>query len=183
MSLVAAGLYSPDESSYTLSAFVVSGIGVKPQTKFGSAPPPLEHTGPTTARIPNEYKISHMLGPEGLCSPDMVTQTPRLNHDAPVDELLDIATLWQSYWRKYAENMTVPVLYIAGAEDLMWDMSVQNVQAFSEAFLRSPRVETSRIPCAPHNIEMSLQRTGFWARLIGFAVESAVAAKIRERVE
>ena len=109
---------------------------------------------------------------ERLVDPEIAPYTEDLNKPVPLDELHDVRTTWQSYWRSYAERVTVPFLYAVDDQDGFWDSSeegtMQSTQVFQTAI---SKVENVDMPMAPHCMEMSLQGTAWQLRCLGFAIE------------
>jgi hypothetical protein len=108
-----------------------------------------------------------------------IQQTERLQHEILLEELYDINVLWPDYWRKYAAEVEVSVLYTLGEYDSLWNNTDQDVKDFAAGFLKATSVEAKRLLLAPHCIEHSLQATGLILRTFGFAIESAVQLKLR----
>ncbi|PSN68313.1 alpha/beta-hydrolase [Corynespora cassiicola Philippines] len=174
---VAAGLHASDGGSYPLSAVIITGIGVE----VGSRKLHWESTSPGYIRIAEDFKDDIMLTRRELYDSDILKTTAQLNQDAPLDECIDIGTQWLSYWNKYAGVITIPVLYMGGAEDQMWNLSKENIEDFGKAFRSSKKVETVQIPCAPHNIELSHQSIVLWGRAGAFAIESTVEGALAKK--
>ncbi|KAJ9615104.1 hypothetical protein H2200_001178 [Cladophialophora chaetospira] len=177
VAVVASSLHAcdGDMQTYPLSGMSISGVGsnVKTLPMEAFQKDPKELVG-ISIRIPNEQKDMLMLGPAKLYNPDILRQTERLQHDVTLEELYDINISWRSYWRKYAANVKVPVLYTLGEFDELWNKSDQDVEDFAKGFVNAPPVEARRLLSAPHCIEHSLQCSGLTLRTFGFAIECAV---------
>jgi pimeloyl-ACP methyl ester carboxylesterase len=183
ITIVAASQHGSENTSsaYPLCGISISGVGSHVKTL------PLEAFNQgrkelvgISMRIPNDQKDLLMLGPVQLYDPIVLKQTERLQHDATIEELYDINVLWQGYWRQYAAEIAVSILYTLGEYDELWHTSDQDVKDFAEGFVKAPTVESRRLLSAPHCIEHSLQATGFTMRTFGFALECAVDCKLRK---
>jgi pimeloyl-ACP methyl ester carboxylesterase len=177
VAVVASSLHACDGDvpAYPLSGMSISGVGSNVKTLPMEAfhKDARELVG-ISIRIPNEQKDMLMLGPAKLHSPAILKQTERLQHDVSLEELYDINVSWRSYWRTYAANVKVPVLYTLGELDELWNRSDQDVEDFAKGFVNAPPVEARRLLSAPHCIEHSLQCHGLTLRTFGFAIECAV---------
>jgi pimeloyl-ACP methyl ester carboxylesterase len=180
--VVAASLHGSEHalSVYPLSGISISGVGSNVKTL------PMEvfkkdakELAGISIRFPNDQKDMLMLGPAKLYDPTILEQTERLQHEATVEELHDINMLWRSYWRQYAAEVVVSVLYTLGEYDELWNKSDQDVKDFADGFVKAPTVESRRLLSAPHCIEHSLQATGLTLRTFGFAIECGVYCKLR----
>ena len=181
ISVVAASLHGSEHASslYPLCGISISGVGsnVKtlPMVEFEKDPKELAGI---SIRFPNDQKNMLMLGPTKLYDPTILEQTERLQHEITIEELHDINILWRSYWRQYAAEVVVSVLYTLGEYDELWNKSDQDVKDFAEGFVKAPTVESRKLLSAPHCIELSLQATGLTLRTFGFAIECAVYCKL-----
>ncbi|KNG89509.1 hypothetical protein ANOM_002230 [Aspergillus nomiae NRRL 13137] len=116
---------------------------------------------------------------EWLVDPEIAPYTEDLNKLVPLDELHDVCTTWQSYWRSYAERVTVPFLYAVVDQDGFWDSSEEGTMQSTQVFqTESPKVENVGMPMAPHCMEMSLQGTAWLLRCLGFAIECTMGQDI-----
>ncbi|PMD37032.1 hypothetical protein L207DRAFT_515467 [Hyaloscypha variabilis F] len=165
---------------YPLCGISISGVGsnVKrlPMEEFNMD---LQKMKGISLRFPNAQKDVMMLGPSNLYDPAILKQTERLQHEILLEELYDINVLWPDYWRKYAAEVEVSVLYTLGEYDSLWNNTDQDVKDFAAGFVKATSVEAKRLLLAPHCIEHSLQATGLILRTFGFAIESAVQLKLR----
>ena len=177
VAVVAASLHARDgiEPAYPLSGMSISGVGsnVKSLPMEAFEKDPRDLLG-ILIRIPNQQKDMLMLGSAKLYNPAILHQTERLQHDVSLEELYDINVSWRSYWRTYAADVKVPVLYTLGEYDELWNKSDQDVEDFAKGFVSAPPVEARRLLSAPHCIEHSLQCSGLTLRTFGFAIECAV---------
>ncbi len=177
VAIVAASLHARDgdRSAYSLSGLSISGVGSNVNTLPIEAfqKDPRDLVG-ISIRIPNDQKDFLMLGAAKLYDPAILKQTEKLQHDVTLEELYDINKLWRDYWRKYAADVKVPVLYTLAEFDELWNKSDQDVEDFAKGFVNAPPVEARRLLSAPHCIELSLQCSGLTLRTFGFAIECAV---------
>lgn len=109
-----------------------------------------------------------------LIDPDVLQLTEQLNHPAPLAEVIDIAQLWRSYWRRETEKVKVPVFYALNEVDPWFDSSDASVSTFASGFTGSAKVIHGRVAKAPHCMELSLQAKGWMLQCGGFALECAV---------
>ncbi|KAI0390306.1 hypothetical protein F5Y17DRAFT_445322 [Xylariaceae sp. FL0594] len=95
--------------------------------------------------------------------------------------------------KSWAQSVHVPVMLGLASWDELWidnnpnnthhrqkeqdwdDENEKLLQTFATQFPRSPRIDTSVVVGAPHNLEMSHWAPGWFARCFGFAVECAVS--------
>ncbi|EED19178.1 conserved hypothetical protein [Talaromyces stipitatus ATCC 10500] len=179
-------------SLYPLSGLVISGIGCVQRKVESDKQSPNHDNGEKKAQEPvlpakkTRYitfeitrKNSTMLdftadkSPAGLLiSPDILQVTEQLNRPAPLAELIDVAQLWRSYWRREAEQVNVPVFYALTEVDPWFDSSNKSVSEFAGGFTSSPKVMHGCVPRAPHCIELSLQAKGWMLQCGGFALET-----------
>lgn len=116
-----------------------------------------------------------------LINPDILQLTERLNHPAPLAEVIDIGQLWRSYWRRETAKVKVPVFYAMNEVDPWFDSSDASVSMFAGSFTSSPKLVHSHIVRAPHCMELSLQAKGWMLQCGGFALECAVAFDLSNR--
>lgn len=193
MAIVAA----TEPKEYPLAGLLVSGIGCKSRMhespnpshgnegdRHGSRDCDQADEQQTHIRFNPNVKDRLMLNfpPKAnevlLVGPEVSSYTEALNKPVPLGELYDVRTMWQSYWRSYAERVTVPFLYAIGDQDGFWDSSEEGTMQFTEIFrTKSPKVESVVIPLAPHCMEMSLQGTAWLLRCLGFAIECTMGQR------
>ena len=184
--LVSAAEYAKHKytTPYHLAGLMLSGIGCKnPENSFdvilqeeykANRPMPLKQIG-----FPSDQQVQYMLGSSPqLYQPTIVQQIVRLRNDIYIQELLDIEFLWRDYWKSYASLITVPVLYNPGLLDRLWIINQETVDDFRKGFTKSTGVSVIVSPNAPHAIELSHQSTGFYIKMVGFAVECAAQLEI-----
>ena len=68
----------------------------------------------TILSISDAYKEEVLLGPECLCSPEVFGCNQNLKHDQLLNEIIDVDTMWLSYWVNYAKAATLPMLIAPG---------------------------------------------------------------------
>ncbi|KAB8079061.1 Alpha/Beta hydrolase protein [Aspergillus leporis] len=197
MAVVAAASFTDaNTKKYPLSGMVISGIGCKSHMHESPGPKNGDHgnkngqqgdgekthiffdpTVKDTLMINFPPKADQAL----LIDSKVPSYTEALNKPVPLGELQDVRTTWQTYWRSYAERVSVPLLYAVGGHDVFWDSSERSIAQFTDVFrTKSPRVESIVVRMAPHCIEMSLQGKAWLLRCLGFAVECTMAQKLEQ---
>ena len=183
MAIISVGCHQQAQS-YPLSGLIVSGIGsehVKQSRDFIlqllSAKPEHLNFDPS-----GKDTLMLCLPNKNLTNFGVADLTARLNKPLPYGEVYDINVSWLQYWRKYAGMVKVPVMHCIGEFDGLWVASDEAIGKCQEAFRSSPRVETFRLPLAPHCIELSRQHRGWLARCCGFAMECAVQDGLKRDV-
>lgn len=178
--IVAASLHAAASktSIYPLGGVVVSGFGSLLKETGGHTaqpnPPPLH------INIPVHVKDSTLLLP-GTADGQVYTQSQRLDHAMPFDEIASLKTSWLSTWKqKWGANIEVPIMIALAERDHYWDATNEHLQDFAASFPRSTRIDTSIIRAAPHNLELSYWAAGWYARGFGFAVECATSLALAE---
>lgn len=189
--VVAAAEYEKhkDEARFRLSGLGLSGVGCRPTVNDFDALFKTEHQAQARTAVepltfPPEEQNLYMLGSaRELYDERILAQTGRLRNNIYLQELYDIEYLWPNYWKTYAELVAVAVLYNPGQEDKLWVVNDITVQEMKEGFSRAPCVYAAASPLAPHAIEFSYQSTGFYIKLLGFAVECAAQLEIASAIE
>ncbi|KAI9728665.1 MAG: hypothetical protein M1828_002771 [Chrysothrix sp. TS-e1954] len=189
--IVIAGLHgrsqSDDDAGYPLSGLICSALG----TNFKKDMPDLMKNLPQAnpdGTWPAEARAALLLKPEiGLSTPESYNAGVEVNPPAPPPEVEDIFRHWHVYWRSYAKDVKVPVLYAVAEHDCFgpgWSLKdpensesqiVDCLREFAGAFENSPAVTGGQVLRAPHNIEMSKQGKAWSIRCCGFALECAFA--------
>lgn len=177
--VVGAAEYEMNQPSYKISGLALGGLGCDPKREEFLDMFEAEHKAkvPTPLRklqFPTHAQQIFMLGsiPE-IFDPKVLDQFERLRNDIYMQELYDIEFLWPNYWKSYAELIKVPVLYNAGEADSLWRINRSTMREMEAAFSKSTWVSSVMSHNAPHAIEMSHQATGYYTRLLGFAIECA----------
>ena len=188
ISIVASALHAEDAArpkgaAYPLAGLITSAIGpgsAGPTDYDPDSPPPEENQV-----YPNEVKTNMMMGKElGLSPPESIAVSEQMNHSLHAGEAMDIGTLWGTYWRRYSEAVTVPLLYGLEEIEAMFNASEKEVTEYAAAFPNCVRREASMVPKAPHCIELSYAGRGWLTRCVGFGIECAVWWALRDvRVE
>ncbi|KAL9094928.1 MAG: hypothetical protein Q9165_002878 [Trypethelium subeluteriae] len=184
----AGGAPGTQRPAYPLSGLITSGIGSRVRQSphpspgdgggGGESPMAAAATMATAEEElqmwPLENKDAVMLAAGvGLCPPEVLEESVRLNAGMKMAERRDIQRSWDGYWRGYAETVTVPHLYGLGEGDMLWYVCEENVDDYMDAFKSSVRKEGSVVMRAPHCIELSYAGRGWLTRCVGFALESA----------
>ena len=178
VSTVAAGLHAMEPSQYPLAGLILSAMGSAPKTK------PLRQVFEDDSMrgkqlsVPPELTAILAVGEDATIADSAVWKGSNHHYPTSVEELFDINMQWTTYWKSYAKDVRVQVLYSMGEHDQLWHLNVKTMAEFTEAFTSSPWVESRVIKNAPHCIEFSYQCSGFLLRVFGFALECAVSLAI-----
>lgn len=189
VAVVAASQYEDGRAPYQLSGLSMAGVGCDPAvdeflTMFEEMHK-TEEVGPATPlKFPKEGQEKSMLGPQPeLYDAAIRQQTDRLANPIYLQELYDIEFLWPKYWTQYAQSVSVPVLYNMGEHDQLWTVNEDTMRRFGGGFTKSPSVTTSISRHSLHCIEFSHQSSGYYIRLLGFAVECAVQRELKLQLQ
>ncbi|OQV05058.1 hypothetical protein CLAIMM_09856 [Cladophialophora immunda] len=178
---VAAGLWGRDSSPrYKMAGLALSAMGATP-----NAGPLKDFYGPLMGSteplvLPREVQESLAAGEMASLFDQSIFGTNKGQHATSGEELYDINIEWPTYWRSYAANIRVQVLYTLGEIDRLWHVSPTKIHEFSSAFPNSPWVKSRLLINAPHVPEFSRQCSGFLLRVFGFALECATYLTIQE---
>ena len=208
---IVAAYSTQKTSLYPLSGLIVSGIGCQsrhhqgpggpqsrgPQSKDQTSQEGDETKAQEPAQSTEKKKFMNMERAQKdakmldytadkspadlLIDPAVLSLTERLNHPAPLAEVIDVAVLWRTYWHREAAKVNVPVLYALSEADPWFDSSDAAVAAFAAGLTGSPKVIQSRIAKAPHCTELSLHGRGWMLQCGGFALECAVTSKLNSK--
>ena len=133
--------------------------------------------------MPKELTAPLAIGEDKLMADQSVWISSTCHSPTTVEELYDINIQWPMYWRSYARDVRVQVLYSMGEFDNLWHLSAKTMNDFTEAFTSSPWVESRMMKNAPHCIEFGYQCSGFLLRVFAFALECAASIAIDEAQE
>ncbi|KIX92999.1 uncharacterized protein Z520_11272 [Fonsecaea multimorphosa CBS 102226] len=189
VAIVAASLYEEGASPYKLSGLSMAGIGCDTvYHDFLAIFDDMHRTaevGPATPiRFPKQQQEQSMLGPvPDLYDPAILEQTERLANPIYLQELYDVEFLWPVYWARYAQSVSVPVLYNMGEHDQLWQVNDDSMRRFGAGFVKAPAVTTTISKHCLHCVEFSHQSPGYYIRLLGFAVECAIQRDLRQLLE
>ncbi|KAI5458835.1 hypothetical protein BGZ63DRAFT_362266 [Mariannaea sp. PMI_226] len=178
--IVAASLHAsePGTPVYPLGGLVTSGFGslLKDTGGHVSQPDP----PPSHINIPVQVKDSTLLLP-GTADDEVYAQSDKLDHAIPFDEIASLRQSWLSNWKqKWGTDVAVPIMIAFAENDYYWDATEEHLQQFAMGFPNSPRIDTSIICSAPHNIELSYWGAGWYARSFGFAAECATSLALKK---
>jgi pimeloyl-ACP methyl ester carboxylesterase len=175
---VAAGLHAKEPSQYKLAGLVLSAMGSAPKTE--PLKPLFEDDSMRGKELslPPELLGGLAVGNDSNIADPSVWNGSRHHHPTSVEEIFDINMQWPTYWKSYANEVRVQVLYSMGEFDNLWHLSAKIMNNFSEAFTSSPWVESRLVKNAPHCIEFGYQCSGFLLRMFGFALECAASLAI-----
>jgi pimeloyl-ACP methyl ester carboxylesterase len=176
MATIAAGSYTVDQS-YPLAGLITSGIGSQLHEGPREGMKQLLSIETNLINFDAQTKDAIMLQwpMKNVVESTTWQLTEKLNKPIPREELSDINTNWLTYWKKYANNLTVPIMYGSAEFDALWVSSNNAIEEYRQSFSSSPKVECGLIPKAPHCIELSCQSMAWYLRCFGFAMECVVA--------
>ena len=187
VAIIVSGLHTiraaKGEAEYPLSGLIVSGLGsswISPNDELDEINTLITPEG----LWPAELRAKMMLKPQlDVCALEAVKAAIEMNPPAPPAEIGDVAAGWLGYWRTYAREITVPVLYSLPEFDCFWPRKsldadrgkvVDRVREFADAFEKSEAVATGTLLGAPHCVEISKQGRSWYLRCVGFAMECAM---------
>ncbi|KAJ9615364.1 hypothetical protein H2200_001439 [Cladophialophora chaetospira] len=184
--IIAAALHAGESGpSYPYGGLIMSGWGIV-QSRSNEAIRQQIDTLTVNGRInwPLEHKDAPMFGatPEALAlrvSPEILSLTAELDNSMSRGEIEDGTFTWPGYWRGYAEEVKVPIMYSMAEHDGLWNTTAEHVEDFASAFTNSKRVERGIVAEAPHCMELSYWGPAWIARSLGFAMECAAAADVQ----
>ena len=195
--IIASGLYSKQDSGptagYIWAGMILSGFaeirtqhsndrtGELATNKYDPSQLPFSQN----ARIhfPPYYqkdKEELMLGPPGLCDPELPPLIWKQNTPIFMQEFMDMVGMWPNAKQTYKAAVRMPILYGLGEYDWIWQGTKENVDLFCNEFTASPRVEGALVHGAPHAIELSRVRRGWWTRVFGWAIEVAASQVVQD---
>lgn len=181
VAIVAAALHAAQPELFPLAGLIISGLGAShvapanPPKSMASEtiPPQDEATG--FRMFPLEFLINDMLSStRKLCDPTLLEHYADVRDHVSNAELQDISSKWPSYWKRYASDVRVPILYALAEFDLWFHASQELVHKYLEAFEASSNKQGSLMKNTPHCIEHSYLGRAWMVKCCGFAMENAV---------
>jgi pimeloyl-ACP methyl ester carboxylesterase len=151
-----------------LSGIAVSGIGTVVPPDLPGVFAQLPMTEPLVL-LPSDMKDSVMFGPEGSMAPEMPEASHAADTTVPLAELFDVISGWVQRFPELAEAVEVPVHYRQAEFDHLWLTDATTVDAFSQAFRRSGRVDSQITPGAGHCIDFHKASHEFQIEQLEFA--------------
>ena len=91
----------------------------------------------------------------GLASPQIRRLSQEITHPAILGEMEKRRLKGDSYCRRYAMEVRVPVRAAIGERDRLFQASKEDLWNFTGAFTNPRKVETVFIPGTPHGLELS----------------------------
>ena len=174
--VIAAALHAQEKTpAYPLSGIILSGWGCR-LTDF-------KVLIPSTAEEKIEWKNLIMLSqPEKQCvDPAIRSHIPTQDHPMRNEEGMEHWTgKFAGFWRKYSDEVTVPIMFANGEHDVLWEGSMRHAKEYETMFPKCPRFDGGVVLGAPHAIEWSYYAAGWYARCFGFAVEVAASHALSE---
>jgi pimeloyl-ACP methyl ester carboxylesterase len=134
----------------------LSGYGTQrvDRTKELTPPPGTPPPGRDFDFVPEVKQALMLSDPKVNCyDPEVAKQMPVQEHTMMTDELIDLNALWFTYWKKYADEVKVPILYALGEHDWLWHGNKEHAQDFLGCFPKSKRVEGGVVAGAPHTLQ------------------------------
>jgi hypothetical protein len=182
--IIAAALYARDATpKYPLAGLILSGYGTQPvdRTKELTPPPGTPPPGRDFGFVPEVKQVLMLSDPNLNCyDPEVVKQMPVQEHKMMTDELIDLRALWFTYWKKYADEVTVPIMYALGEHDWLWHGNKEHAQDFMGCFPKSERVEGGIVAGGPHALEWWWGSKGWYARCFGWGSEACTGLALKK---
>ena len=185
VAMVAIGVL--DKQSFPLTGLIISGMGdasIPMSEAERSLRAPMFEEGKRTGFMhqPVDFKEERMLRlPQGLSDAAANWKYPRddIHNPSPIGEILAVSTTWKQSWHIYAAQVDVPVLYALGEFDYFYSSQPleghpEPIKEFTDAFTRSPHIESKAWKNAPHCIEHSYMGRAWVARCCSFAIECTI---------
>jgi pimeloyl-ACP methyl ester carboxylesterase len=120
--------------------------------------------------FPPEMKDTKMFGPPGTYEPDAPARSHTADAPAPLQELLDIVTVWPRDARKLLGQVAVPVHYRQAEHDALWQVNAEEVERFAAAC--SSR-DAAVVPNSGHCIDFHKPGAAFQREQLDFALTCA----------
>lgn len=190
--IATAALYARSTSdgtqTYPLSGLILSAFAHKtkplPQDITFTPSSTLDPTGnPTHLSWPQSALDETMLNvSRSAISAEILTQHAGMTGPVSVAEMTDMSApnLWQSYWRRLANEIRVPVFCGVGDADAMIEGTGEVMREFTAAFEKAGRAEWTVLKGAPHALELSWYSRAWYARCCGWALQCAVEADLEK---
>lgn len=186
------GLYARDPTPrYPLAGLILSSLGTRPvvhdqtpsvdntTSSNSSTPPPAEMYFPTEVKRDLMFSEAKWKCVDPALAPLLEVQSTCIL----LEELVDLRTQWATYRASYSQDVEVPILYVHGERDWLWEASKETLAEFAALFPKCPKFDTSLMLDAPHALEWSEVGQGWYARCFGFAVEVCGSQGIRNLVK
>jgi pimeloyl-ACP methyl ester carboxylesterase len=126
-----------------------------------------------TVEMPPPVKDMMMFGPEGSHKPGLVRASDIANAPAPKAELVDIVSTWSGRAAEVLGRIDVPVHYRQAELDKLWVMSQTEVDGFSRALARSPRVDAAMVRGTGHCMDFHHVGRSLQLQQLAFALQCA----------
>ncbi|KAI0466573.1 hypothetical protein F4859DRAFT_526667 [Xylaria cf. heliscus] len=160
------------EQLYPLKGIIISGFG----SQWAD---PEELRSPSGAQLPTEIEYPQDTKKKLMLSADHFnTHDPGiekylqlLSVPMPVEELLDLQLHWATYGPHCATEVVVPVMYALGEHDFLWVANRTTISNFGANFTQCRRFDGGVVLGAPHAIEWSKARVGWYTRCFSWAME------------
>ncbi|KAH8162594.1 hypothetical protein CIB48_g5660 [Xylaria polymorpha] len=160
------------EQLYPLRGMILSGWGSQLANPEEMRRPPGAPL-PTQIEYPQSTKKKMMLSADHFNAhdPEIEQYLQLLSVPMPVEESLDLLIHWPRYGPDCAAEVVIPIMYALGEHDFLWVASKTTIDEFGATFPKCPRFDGSLVLGAPHAIEWSKARTGWYARCFSWAME------------
>ncbi|GAD91849.1 conserved hypothetical protein [Paecilomyces variotii No. 5] len=183
ISLVCASVYSQlcTKPEYSLIGLAVVGAGDVLSLPGATGPSPANIADVPTG-FPFDVKDRLMFNhPEQKLVPAKVLQlTSQLDHPADPAEIYDCTWQWPKYWRGYTGKIKIPVYYLLGATDSMWDFDQCFLRGLPECFSKLEEgvsFWSEFVPKAPHCVDLSFAALSTNLRILGWAMKAKTVAE------
>jgi pimeloyl-ACP methyl ester carboxylesterase len=155
-----------------LLGIAVSGIGVRTPDEHSAMWNSLPDL--PTVEMPAAVKDQLMFGPPGSFDPAVAAASHAADAPVPKAELIDIVGRWQAQAAAVCSSVRVPVHYRQAAQDRLWIVDKDEVEAFARRFSAAPRVDAAMIPNTGHCMELHAVGPALLLQQLGFALQCAV---------
>lgn len=174
IAIVTASLFAQDASpKYSLAGIIISGFGSQWADPVELRRPPGTPLPVANIIYPDEISKKLLLGADHFrCyEPEALGGLHSQSVPMPVEELVDLLVHWPTYFADRAREVTVPVICALGEHDFLWTASRETMNDFAVPFTHCPRFDNSVVLGAPHALEWSKMRKGWYGRCFGWAAE------------
>ncbi|KAI1744791.1 hypothetical protein F4680DRAFT_468647 [Xylaria scruposa] len=173
IAIVTASLHAKSEKQlYPLRGMIISGFGSQWADPEELRSPPGAQL-PTEIEYPEDTKKKLMLSADhyNAHDPEIEKYSDPLSVPMPVEELLDLLVHWPTYGSDSAAEVVIPVMYALGEHDFLWVANIKTLSDFGASFTTCRRFDASLVLGAPHAIEWSKSRVGWYTRCFSWAIE------------
>jgi len=126
--------------------------------------------------LPNELRDPVMFGPDWTYTPELLAAAHLTYAPAPVCELAEPPRWPGEHLEEVASAVAVPVQYVVGEFDAIWDSSTAAIGSFVDALGAAPLVDSGVARATGHSIDHHILGPALHARQLAFAEECELLA-------